>query len=97
MGGPPRGGVVMGILPDRTDDPDKPGWRVVTVMEGGGAATAGMKDGDVIIEIDGKAINGLDDFRDQTKDKKPGDVIAVKIRRGDEEMTLDVTLAARSR
>ncbi|MCH8250837.1 MAG: M20/M25/M40 family metallo-hydrolase [Planctomycetes bacterium] len=96
MGGPPRGGVVMGILPDRTDDPDKPGWRVVAVMEGGGAATAGMKDGDVIIAIDGKAINGLDDFRDQTKDKKPGDVIAVKIRRGDEEMTLDVTLAARS-
>ncbi|MFQ5413233.1 MAG: M20/M25/M40 family metallo-hydrolase [Phycisphaerae bacterium] len=95
FGRPGRGGVVMGIFPDRDDDPDKPGWRVARVMDGGGAAKAGMKDGDSIIDIDGRPINGLADYRDVTGDKKPGDVIAVKVQRGDAQIVLNVKLAAR--
>lgn len=92
---PQRQGVVMGIMPAQDDDSDLPGWKVERVFPGTGAANAGMKDGDRIIGIDGNTVGGMRDYFDVVSDKNPGDHIAVKVRRGKEELTLDVELSSR--
>lgn len=89
-------GVVMGIVPDRTDDPEAQGWQVLRVIPDGPAATAGMRNDDVIMEIDGTKIFGLSSYRDVTSEKKPGDVLSVSVRRGVETLTLSIALAARN-
>lgn len=88
-------GVVMGIMPDMEDDSDEPGWRVAAVMPSRGAAKAGMKVGDRILKVNAVVINGFMDYREATRDKKPGDVIDVVVKRGREEITLNVKLSAR--
>jgi len=90
-GGPPR--VVMGIMPDM-EDSGQGGWRVAEVFPQSGAAKAGMKSGDRILKIDGKKISGFRDYRKITKDKKPGDVIVVTVRRGDRQLDLSVELGS---
>ncbi len=85
----------MGIRPDFEDDPEKKGWRVASVFPKGGAAKAGMKAGDEIIEVDGQTINGLSEYRTVTSEKKSGDVISVTVRRGDEEIVMSVELSSR--
>ncbi len=95
-GGPGRaGGVVMGIMPSRSDDSELAGWRVDRVLPDGGAAKAGMKDGDRILSIGGQTVNGFREYRQATREKKPGDVVAVVVKRGRDELTLEVTLRAR--
>ncbi len=93
--GPRQGGVVMGIMPDIEDDPEKKGWRVTHVSPDGGADKAGMKAHDQIVEIDGRTINGMREYREATAGKKPGDVLSVTVLRGDEELVLQVELSAR--
>ena len=82
-------------MPDSEDDPEAPGWPVAYVSPGGGAEKAGMKGGDEIMSIDGHTINGYADYKRTTRGKEPGDVIAVTVKRGDEELKLEVELAAR--
>jgi serine protease Do len=91
--GPPPSPVVMGIVPDQ--DTAGPGWLIAAVMPEGAAAKAGMKDADRILSVDGKTITGLSDYYKATEKKKAGDVVAVVVRRGAEELTLQVELAAR--
>jgi hypothetical protein len=89
------GGVVMGVMPDMEDESNEPGWRIAGVMPGGGADKAGMKSGDRIVRIGDQPINTMSDYRKATTDKKAGDVISVIVRRGKEELTLNVELASR--
>ena len=56
-----------------------------------------MKAGDIIMSIDGHAINGYAEYKGATRGKKPGDVIEVTVLRGREELTLNVELTARDR
>ncbi|MFQ5495247.1 MAG: M28 family peptidase, partial [Phycisphaerae bacterium] len=94
--GPSRaGGVVMGIMPDMDDESDAPGWRVARVFPASGADKAGMKNGDRILRIEGRAINGFSDYSEVTRGKKPGDRLAVIVLRGGKELTLSVELSAR--
>ena len=64
-------------------------------MPDSGAAKAGMLDGDRILRIEGKDVNSFTDYREATGENKPGDVVGVDVRRGEEELTLKVTMAAR--
>lgn len=86
--------VVMGVMPDMEDESDEPGWRIARVFPDTGAAKAGMKLGDRIIQIDGVTIEGLDDYRDVTGDKNPGDVLKVTVLREKQKLTLDVQLSS---
>ncbi len=94
-GGPAASGVVMGIMPDFDDDTVAEGWPIARVFANGGAAKAGMKAGDRIMEIDGSSINSFADFRTATAERKPGDVVGVSVLRGAERLTLRVELSAR--
>ncbi|MBI4717105.1 MAG: M28 family peptidase [Planctomycetes bacterium] len=85
--------VVMGLAPGYGDD-GKPGMAVEAVNAEGPADMAGMKAGDRIIRIDGKNVANIYDYMAATRNNKPGDTVEVVVLRGDNELTLKVTLAS---
>jgi hypothetical protein len=84
--------VVMGLTPDVAGD-DGPGMLVHAVSPNGPAEMAGMKAMDRIIRIAGKDVSNIFDYMASTRRNEPGDTVEVVILRGEEELTLQVTLA----
>jgi len=88
---PAAGGLALGVV-IRIEE----GAVVVgEVVEGGGAAAAGMQAGDVMLSIDGRPIGKIEDIAETLEDRQAGDVVEVQCRRGDEEITAEVLLAAK--
>jgi S1-C subfamily serine protease len=75
--------------------PDKPGLEVGNVIPGSGAELAGIRLNDVITQVEGKDMNEIEDLLKVINEHKVGDTLTVKILRGEEEKTLEVTLGAR--
>jgi putative serine protease PepD len=67
---------------------------VASVKSGSPAANAGLKTGDAITAIDGKAISSSDALITDLQGHTPGDKVALTIRRGGTSSTVDVTLGA---
>ena len=65
---------------------------VADVVNGSGADEAGIERGDVILEIDGQRIDFDNPFVEVLFDHEPGDTVEVLIQRGDEQITVEVTL-----
>lgn len=75
--------------------PDKPGLEVGNVVTGSGAERAGLRVGDVILSIDGNAMNEVEDLQGYIAKKKVGDTLNVKLLRGEEETEIKITLGKR--
>jgi S1-C subfamily serine protease len=69
------------------------GALIVSEATTGPAATAGLKVGDVIVQIDNIPVTNVQTLGDALLSKSPGDTVAVKIYRGSQQMTVNVTLA----
>lgn len=76
-------------------DPDARGYKIQLVAPNSPAEKAGLQADDVLLSIDGKKIMSSEDLTGFLSGKRPGNQIAVKIHRGDEVITLNVTLAKR--
>jgi S1-C subfamily serine protease len=72
------------------------GARIAKVEPGSPAEQAGLQVGDVVTSIDGTAVKQSGDLAAAVGTKSPGDHVSVTVQRGDAEVTIDVTLAARS-
>jgi S1-C subfamily serine protease len=59
------------------------------------AAKAGLKQGDLMVEFDGKPIENLYDFTYALRAKQPGDVVVVVVKRNGQTVKVDVKLEAR--
>ena len=70
------------------------GVYVGEVISGSAADKAGMKAGDVIVQVDGRPINASSQLQEQIGRKNPGDQITILVRRGQRSLTLQVTLTA---
>lgn len=68
------------------------GLLIASLTPNGPAATAGLKAGDVILQIDNAPINSVQSLGDVLLSKNPGDTVAVTINRGGQQMTVNVTL-----
>jgi hypothetical protein len=86
-------GPYFGSVPDFGEETK--GVKFADIREGSPAAKAGLKAGDIMVEFDGKAIQNLYDFTYALQAKKPGDVVKVKVMRGDQPLAVDVTLTKR--
>ena len=78
--------VILGVMPDYAYD--KEGLRIEIVRAGGSASKAGLKDGDVIIKMDGKGIMSIEDYMSVLQELKPGDEVKISVKRGEEELEL---------
>jgi S1-C subfamily serine protease len=87
--------------------PVKRGLLVERVVQGTGAADAGLRGGttrvvvagesynlggDIIVKVEGSAVNSSERLRELVAEKKPGDTISVEILRGEDRRTLDIKL-----
>jgi S1-C subfamily serine protease len=87
--------------------PVKRGLLVERVLQGSGAADAGLRGGttsvvvagesynlggDIIVKVEGAAVNSSERLRELVAEKKPGDTISVEILRGEERRTLHIKL-----
>jgi hypothetical protein len=70
------------------------GARLKDVLRGAPAARAGMRSGDLIVEMDGKAVDGFRALMARLKSKKKGDAVEFKVRRGEEATTISVRLGS---
>ena len=69
--------------------------RIAEIRPSTPAAGAGLKAGDVVVEVDGKAISSGDDLTRVIDAHKPGDKISVTYKRSGSEHTVSLTLATR--
>jgi serine protease Do len=68
------------------------GALVAEVVEDGPADKAGITSGDIIIEVEGTAVETLGSFRNVVAFAKPGQEISLKIRRNEEEILITATV-----
>ncbi|MCH8300397.1 MAG: M20/M25/M40 family metallo-hydrolase, partial [Candidatus Marinimicrobia bacterium] len=78
--------VVLGVMPDYAYGEE--GLKIESVRAGGSAEKAGIKDGDVIIKMDGKGIMSIEDYMSVLQELKPGDEVKISVKRGEEELEL---------
>ncbi len=82
----------FGSIPD-FGKPGK-GYAIAGVAKDSPSAKGGLQGGDVVIRIGDSAVTGLDDFDSALRKHKAGDTVPVTVRRGEQEVTLQVTLGA---
>jgi aminopeptidase YwaD len=83
--------VTLGIMPDYAGANNE-GLQVDGVIPDRPAALAGMKKGDVINDMDGKAVTNIYDYMYRLNEFEPGQRISVTVKRGDKEVILIVDL-----
>jgi len=59
------------------------------------AEKAGLKDGDIVLEIDGKKLTEATDLSSNIQSRNIGDLVRIKILRNDRELILEATLSER--
>jgi serine protease Do len=75
--------------------PDDAGVLINRVIEGTPAERAGLRAGDVVIEVDGKEIRSVGDISRALRSREAGDEVPVVVIRDRNRKTLDVTLDER--
>ena len=67
------------------------GIYIAQIVKGGSADGKGIKEGDIIIKIDDKYLNTINDLRQYIYTKKPGDKVVLNINKG--KYTKDIEIA----
>ncbi len=71
------------------------GVKIANVQPEHGAAEAGIQSGDVITNIDGREISGLQELKNALTNKQPGDSVKIKVETAGKERDLEVLLTNR--
>ncbi|NLT31142.1 MAG: PDZ domain-containing protein [Propionibacterium sp.] len=77
------------------DTADESGVELIEITAGGPAATAGLRAGDTVIAVDGRAVYGSTEMIVQIRTHRPGDTISLDYVRGGSEHSVQVTLDGR--
>lgn len=78
----------LGMAVQDTDDGK--GVKVLDVDEDGTASKAGIKEGDIILQIDDKAVNSADEISKLMKEKKDQPSVKFQVNRGGKNQTIEV-------
>lgn len=73
------------------------GCLIEWVQEDGPAARAGLREGDIVLAVNGEEIADFASFRRQVFLSEPGDELRIEIKRVDERMAISVKVEARRR
>jgi len=83
---------VIGVL---TGDSERGGIAIRAAFEGGPAAEAGVRAGDILLSINGRRVLNLRALHAEITKHKPGEVIRVRLARGRENITRNIKLGRR--
>lgn len=83
-----QGDASLGIQAEDAVD----GCIVTTVHRGSGAADAGLRRGDIIVEIGNETVRSTRELRLAVASRRVGEVVLVRLRRGQEYVEIPVTL-----
>ncbi|HKG26862.1 MAG TPA: trypsin-like peptidase domain-containing protein [Thermomicrobiales bacterium] len=72
------------------------GAYVAQVASGSPAASAGIQEGDIVLAIAGTKINQQNSFTEALFPHKPGEQVSVDLQRGDQQLSVKVTLGERA-
>jgi Trypsin-like serine proteases, typically periplasmic, contain C-terminal PDZ domain len=84
------GGPKLGLSVQETEDGK--GLKVIDVDEDGNAAKAGIKEDDVITEVDGSAVNSTDEITRQLRSARDKSSFKLKLLRNGKTETVDVKI-----
>ncbi|MCO5236935.1 MAG: M28 family peptidase [Chitinophagaceae bacterium] len=84
-----RFSVTLGIMPDYTFN--GAGVKVDGVSDGRAAQHAGIKEGDVVVQLGEYPVNSMETYMKALSKFKVGDKTTVRVKRGNEELKLDIT------
>jgi len=93
-GGGRRSNVQLGVMPSYSAE-ETAGIVIEGTIPETPAAKAGLKEGDVLVQMGQDKLTGLTDLMDALAKHKPGDQVKIVFLRGSETMEADVTLAER--
>ncbi len=68
------------------------GIYVAQIISKGPASKTELKEGDIIISIDGKELNTMNDLREYIYSKKANDTVTLQVTRGRINKTINITL-----
>lgn len=68
------------------------GVLIASLVSGGAAASAGLKAGDVIVQMDNTPINDQQSLADFLANETPGNTVSVHVYRGSQQLTVQVKL-----
>lgn len=88
-------GEITQQIADQLGLPDTRGALALSVPEGGPAAKAGIRPGDVLIRLDGDELASPESLLAALRNKSPGQTVTVEYRRGTETQETKVQLTAR--
>jgi hypothetical protein len=80
----------FGSIPDFSQD--RPGYALTGVSKDGPAEKAGLKAGDIIVQVGDSKIGNLEDFDSALRKFKAGDKVPVRVERESETLTFEVVL-----
>ncbi|MEM7383993.1 MAG: PDZ domain-containing protein, partial [Verrucomicrobiota bacterium] len=89
-----RGRAVLGAVLERRS---RNGVLIKRLPDSSPAKAGGAREGDVIIGFEGKEIATYPELTESVSEKSPGDKVSIKVRRGDEQIDLEIELGDRSR
>ena len=70
---------------------DEKGLKVDAVMEDRPGKKAGLQKGDIILQMGDKEIDDIYKYMEALGEYKVGDTTTMKVKRGEEELTLEIT------
>jgi putative serine protease PepD len=82
----------IGVQAITVSDEDQDGAQIRDVTEGGGAASAGLQEGDLIVQVEDQQVASVDELILAVRKNKVGDVITVTYLRDGERGTVDIEL-----
>jgi len=80
----------------RNDD-EQAGARVTFLSPTGPAIKAGLRENDLIYEISGKEVSGEKNLRETLEEYQPGDSVTLRVKRGESDLKIKVTLVSSSK
>lgn len=86
-------GAYLGTIPDMSESPG--GVRLTGVRAGSPADSAGIRGGDVLVELGRFAVKNLYDMTEALRSYSPGEVVTVVVLRDGERLELTATLGRR--
>lgn len=89
---PAAGGPALGVVLKSGSDE----LVIDEVNKKSGAHEAGLQKDDVILAIGGKAVTKIGELAEALKDRRAGATVEVTLRRGEEKLTFEVRLSAKS-